>query len=136
MPRLRTYQVFISHGWERSDDYQAVVDLLNAEPGFSWHNLSLPEHNPLAPESLQHALRDQMRDADVFLMITGMYAVYSDWIDIQLALARRTGQPVIGIKKDGEEPLPLGIQLAASGIVACEGSSIVQAIRRFASASG
>ena len=40
-----------------------------------------------------------MRPADAFLIIAGMYAAQSDWIEFELNFARRIGRPVIGIQK-------------------------------------
>jgi hypothetical protein len=95
MPVLRTYQVFISHAWQYSDDYWRVVQFLNEAPNFQWHNLSVPQDEPVSSERLEYELRNQMRPADVFLIIAGMYVAHSDWIDFELSFARRTGRPIL-----------------------------------------
>ena len=132
MPQLRTYQVFVSHAWEYTADYSRVVGFLNDAPNFSWHNLSVPEHDPVSNDRLAYDLRGQMRDADVFLIIAGMYAAHSDWIDFEVSFARRIGRPVIGIRKRGGERIPVAISAAARDIVGWQGSSIVSAIRSHA----
>jgi hypothetical protein len=99
MPYLRTYKIFISHAWHRSEDYERVVQFLNGAPRFQWDNLSVPEHNPILDPEPQTQLRNQMRPADAFLIIAGMYAAHSGWIDFELDFARRIGRPVIGIQK-------------------------------------
>jgi len=130
MPPLRTYQVFISHVWRYSDDYWRVVQFLNEARHFNWSNLSVPAHDPVTTPELEYELRNQMRPADVFLIIAGMYANHSEWIDFELQFARRIGRPVIGIRKWGSERIPLAIQNAAVEIVGWNGTSIVNAVRR------
>ena len=132
MPLLRTYEVFVSHAWSYSEDYYRVVGFLDDAPNFQWNNRSVPEHDPASSDQLEYDLREQMRDADAFLIIAGMYAAHSDWIDFELAFARRIGRPVIGIRKWGGERIPVAISNAAREIVGWQGSSIVGAIRRYA----
>src|SRR5262245_56999713 len=125
MPALRTYRVFISHAWEYSTDYYRVEEFLHDAPAFRWENLSVPQHDPLHPSDLAYELRNQMRPADVFLIIAGMYAAHSDWIDFELQFARRIGRPIIGIVKWGAERVPVSIQDAAHELVGWNGASIV-----------
>ncbi len=81
---------------------------------------------------LEYAVRNQMRPAEVFLIIAGMYAAHSDWIDFELAFARRIGRPVIGIWRRGSERMPITIRRAATDIVGWNGISILRAIRHYA----
>ena len=136
MPTLRRYRVFISHAWKYGEDYWRVVQFLNEAPYFVWENLSVPEHDPVTADDLAYELRNQMRPADVFLIIAGMYSAHSEWIDFELSFARRIGRPVIGIVKWGAERAPLSIQNAAAEIVGWTGASIVRAIRAYALPTG
>ena len=136
MPRLRTYQVFISHVWDYGDDYWKIVEFLNGAPNFAWKNLSVPEHAPVDSRELEYQLRNQMRPADVFLIIAGMYATHSDWIEFELQFAWRIGRPIIGIRKWGSERMPLAIQNAATEIVGWNAASVITAIRTHALPTG
>lgn len=129
-------QVFISHAWNYSDDYRRVVQFLNDAPNFRWENLSVAEHDPVTSKELEYELRNQMRPADVFLIIAGMYASRREWIDFELTFARRIGRPIIGIQKWASERTPIAIQNAAVEIVGWNSASIVSAIRRHALPSG
>lgn len=131
MPTLRTYRVFISHAWDYSEDYYRIVEFLNDAPNFRWENLSVPTHDPISG-NLEYELRNQMRDADVFLIIAGMYAAHSAWIDFELNFARRIGRPVIGIQKWGAERIPVAIQNAAVAIAGWSTVGVVGAIRQHA----
>lgn len=136
MPALRTYRVFISHAWHRSEHYQTVVDWLDEAPHFRWDNLSVPEHDPVNSERLEANLRDQMREADVFLILSGMYAAHSDWIDFELNWARIMARPIVGLKPWGNQVVPEAIRRAAREIVNWNSGSVVDAIRRHAVPTG
>jgi hypothetical protein len=136
MPALRTYQVFISHAWHRSADYHRVVQFLDESRNFRWANLSVPQHDPMSGSDLDYEVRNQMRPADVFVIIAGMYVAHSGWIDFELAFARRIGRPIIGVWRRGSQRLPLAIQRAAIDVVGWNSASIVRAIRQYALPSG
>jgi hypothetical protein len=136
MPYLRSYRVFISHSWDYGYDYERVVRFLYEARNFRWENLSVPEHDPLQSDDLAYLLRNQMRPADIFLIIAGMYAAHREWIDFEMSFARRIGRPIIGIIKRGSERVPVAIQKAATEIVGWNGNSIVGAIRRRALPTG
>ena len=133
MPQLRTYNVFISHAWDHNEDYYRCEVFLNAAPNFRWKNVSVPEHDPiLNANRLASELHNQMRDADVFLILSGMYVSHSDWIQYEINFARRIGRPIIGIRPWGSVQLPLAVQKGADEIVGWNSASIVGAIRRLA----
>ena len=133
MPTLRTYFVFICHDWEYSDEYYRVCQLLDRAPHFRWKNQSVPEHDPLdTDDMLQKNLRDQIRPADVMLVLAGMYTARSGWMDWEMAFARRIGKSIIGVKPWGNVQLPVVVQLNADDIVGWNTGSIVATIRRCA----
>ncbi len=136
MPRLRIYRVFISHAWRYGAEYYRVVQFLNEAPNFSWENLSVPEHDPLSIRKLDYLLRNQMRPADVFIIIAGMYVNHSESIDFEMSFARRIGRPIIAIWPRGNSRLPISIQKAAVEVVGWYRDSIVRAIRTHALPSG
>lgn len=133
MPTLRTYSVFICHDWEYSDEYNRVCSFLDAAPNFRWENLSVPEHEPLdTDDMLEKNLRDQIRPADVLLVLAGMYTVRSTWMDWEMAVARRIGTSIIGVKPWGNIQLPVVVQRNADEIVGWNTDAIVGAIRHYA----
>jgi len=133
MPPLRTYEVFICHDWQYSEDYYRVCTFLDAAPNFRWRDLSVPEHDPLEYDDLlQKNLRDQIRPADVMLVLSGMYTARSRWMDWEMSFGRRLGKPIVGIKPWGNVQIPIAVQRNAWDIVGWNSSSIVNAIRRYA----
>lgn len=137
MPALRTYNVFISHAWSYNDDYYRLEKFLNAAPNFQWKNLSVPAHDPIATrDQLAARLNDQMRPANAFLILSGMYVAHSDWIQYEINFARRIGRPIIGIRPWGSERIPEAVQKAATEIVGWNTDSIVATIRSHALPEG
>ena len=129
MPALRNYGVFISHAWHRDEHYWRVVQWLDEAPNFAWTNLSVPEHDPVSNEALDKELRDEMRPADVFVILAGMYAARSTVIAFELKWARILGKPIVAVRPHGNVRLPADVQRQAKAIVGWTSASIIQAIR-------
>ena len=133
MPTLRTYSIFICHDWEYSEEYYRICEFLNDARNFAWRDLSVPEHDPLdTDEMLKKNLRDQIRPADVMLVLAGMYTARSQWMDWEMAFARRIGKAIIGVRPWGNVQLPVIVQNNAHEIIGWNTDSIVGAIRRCA----
>ena len=133
MPLLYPYRLFISHVWWYNEEYYRLIKYLNAAPNFKYINYSVPEHDAFARctrAQLQESLRKQMGPAQVVLILAGMYANHSDWMDFEISYARVCRKPIIGIRPWGAERVPASIQLAAKEMVYWSTSSIVDAIRR------
>lgn len=137
MPTLRTYKVFISHAWDYNEDYYRVESMLKKATYFEWQNLSVPEHDPIKnSEELTYELNAQMRPANVFLILAGMYVAHSDWIQYEINFARRIGRPIIGIRPWASVAMPVAVQNAAAEIVGWNTDSIINAIRYHALPDG
>lgn len=133
---LKRYKLFISHAWRYSDDYVRLAKLLNAAPRFQWSNFSAPRSKPLLdPDkstnraTLVAELRDQIKPVHCVVIISGMYASYSDWIAKEIELAREYSKPIVGIRPWGSQRTPVAVSGAAQEIVSWQTSSIVAAIR-------
>ncbi|MBW2059599.1 MAG: TIR domain-containing protein, partial [Deltaproteobacteria bacterium] len=83
MPELHRYRIFISHAWSYNEDYYRLIKYLDEAPSFLYANYSVPKHDP-AEESLKEALRRQIRPVEVVLIVAGMYANSSDWIQFEM----------------------------------------------------
>ncbi|HXB75183.1 MAG TPA: TIR domain-containing protein [Candidatus Acidoferrales bacterium] len=133
MPALRNYNLFISHAWRYDADYYRIERWLNEAPHFIWTNLSVPKHDPIATsEKLIRELNNQMRPADVFVILGGMYCSHSEWIQYETNFARRIGRSIIGIRPWGSLLIPSAVQNGADEIVGWNSTSIISAIRRHA----
>ena len=135
MPFLRTYDVFLSHAWTYGDDYDRLLGLLDGATNFTWRNFSVPENDPLhggTTQALRAGLDRQIRNVHVVLMLSGVYATHSDWMNVELELAGKYYKPILGILPRGSQRASSVVQDAALEMVPWSTTSIVDAIRRHA----
>jgi len=133
LQRMDTHDVFISHAWTYNDGYYRLVGMLDADPDFTWRNHSVPEHDPLLGGSawaLERQLEAQVRQANVMLVIAGMYVNHREWIQKEIDMAHRVGIPIIGIEPWGSRVTPVQLRAAAHEMVGWRTKSIVDAVRR------
>lgn len=133
------YNLFISHSWAYSNEYTSLVNLLDGAMRFQYRNYSVPKDSPIhnAPTDwqLRAAIREQMSHASCVLILAGVYATRSKWINIEIDLAKNgftTPKKIIAIVPWGQQRISSVVQNAADEIVYWNTSSIVNAIRRLA----
>lgn len=133
---MKTHHLFISHSWAYSDAYQRLVALLNRRRYFRYKNYSVPRDDPIhnAPtvKALRAAIRQQMAPSGVVLILAGVYATYSRWIDEEIALAQggfEAPKPIIAIRPRGSAKTSTTVKDAAARVVGWNKDSIVAAIR-------
>jgi len=68
----------------------------------------------------------------VVLILAGMYAAHSDWIQFEIEFSQLLSKPIIGVRPWGAERVPQAVQDAAAEIVGWNTDSIVSAIRKHA----
>ena len=74
----------------------------------------------------------QLLLAQVVLILGGMYAAYSGWIEYEISEAQRLDKTIIGIKPWGQERVPQIVQDASiCDMVGWNSASVVQAVRDF-----
>jgi len=132
-----TYNIFISHSWAYGDAYDKLVGLLDDAPYFSYRNYSVPKNDPIHNAPNQAALRDaisnKMNGCHAVLILAGVYASYSKWINEEIALANRGFQnpkPIVAIQPWGAEKTSRVVKDNADIIVGWNTSSIVSGIRQ------
>ena len=137
---MRTHNLFISHSWNYSDSYTRLVALLRERPYFEFKNYSVPRNDPIhnagTDVQLLDAIRRKMAPCGAVLILAGVYATYSKWIDKEIKLAARgfnIRKPIIAIKPLGSVNTSLPVKQAADRIVGWRSDSVVRAIRELAS---
>jgi len=132
MPTLKERMIFISHAWKYEEHYWKLVEWFDEEPYFSWKNCSVPSHDACeetTKKGLKECLTRQIRPANVVIILGGMYAAHSEWIDYEMDEAVRMGKSIIGVRPWGQERMPQKLQDIADKIVGWNRSSIIQAAR-------
>ena len=131
------HHLFISHSWAYSDTYDGLIKLLDAAPRFEYKNFSVPKDNPIhrAPTdaALKAAIAQQMALSSVVIILAGVYATYSKWINIEIELAKTTfiyrKKPIIAVQPWAAERTSSVVKDAADRIVGWNTNSIITAIR-------
>lgn len=127
------YNLFISHSWSYGSQYDGLVHLLDAADNFSYKNYSVPKDDPIhnAPHDyqLKAAIQNQMRPASCIIILAGVYATYSKWINIEIKLAQEMGKKIIAVEPWGATRTSVTVKKAADEVVGWNTNSIVKAIR-------
>ena len=136
---VRTFNLFISHSWSYSDSYDRLIELLEARPYFFFRNYSVPRNDPIhdagTADELREAISRQMAPSSVVLILAGVYASYSKWIDEEIDLATNgfsVAKPIIAIAPWGSQRTSARVTDAADVLVRWNTESIVSAIRELA----
>lgn len=133
---MALYNVFISHSWTYDEHYQGIRRLLDGQRSaiFQYRDYSVPKNDPVhnAPTDrlLRAAIEQQMRPASVVIILAGLYAHYSKWINIEIEIARNLGKKIIAVEYWGAERTSQIVKNAAHEIVKWNGKSIADAIIR------
>ncbi len=129
------YNLFISHSWNYTDAYQKLIKLLNNAKYFTFKNYSVPKDDPLTIKGssykteLKEKIKNQMKSCSVVLILAGVYASYSDSIDLEIEVAKELNKPIIAIEPWASERTSLVVKNAATVVVSWNTDSIVDAIR-------
>ena len=129
----KTYNLFISHGWDRDEEYIRLVNNLNQYSNFQWRNYSVSIANPLSggtQRKLSVEIDRQLRLASAVLIISGIYVTYREWINFEIDLADKYDKPIIGIIPRGNIYIPNAVKEFAWEIVRWYTPSIIKAIMR------
>ena len=80
---------------------------------------------------LRNKIRNQMRTCHVVLILAGVYASYSDSINMEIEIANELGKPIIAIQPWGAEKTSQIVKNNSKVIVGWNSSSIIDAIKRY-----
>ena len=132
----KTYNLFMSHSWAYSDAYVKLVNLITNRPYFNFKNHSVPKNDPIhnAPtcKALQDAIRLQMTGCHIVIILAGVYATYSEWINREVKIAKEgfnSPKPILAIEPWGAERTSKFVKDNADKIVKWNSESVVAAIR-------
>lgn len=136
MSPAKTYNLFLSHSWANGDDYDRLINLLNERAYFIYKDYSVPKDDPIhdAPNAtaLYNAIKRQMTPCHVIVIMAGVYATYSTWIQNEIEIAKSgfsTSKPIVAVKPRGNVNVSTVVSQAADRIVGWSTESVVSAIR-------
>ena len=134
---MKNYHLFISHSWTHDDQYNDLVNLLNQAKDFYYHNRSIPKNDPVhssTDKELSKAIQNQMESCGIVIILAGVYAEYSKWIDKEIKIAKSSfpkPKPILAIRPSTNEISPT-VRDGADKVVRWNTQSIVAAIKELA----
>lgn len=130
-----TYRLFISHSWIYGDAYARVVEFLEQEK-VAFYNHSVPKDDPIhtngTDKQLREAIDAKIKGTSCVIILAGVYATYSKWINIEIEIAKAYGKPIIAIEPWGADRTSSVVKNHANEIVKWQASSIAKAIEKWA----
>lgn len=139
-PQLSTgifsmYRIFISHSWVYSEAYDKIEEFLKAQ-GISFYNHSVPKDDPIhtngTDKELYEKIDAKVRGCSCVIILAGVYASYSKWIDKEIEIAKKYNKPIIAVEPFGSERTSTVVKEAATVIVAWRASSVANAVKNYA----
>lgn len=131
-----TYNLFISHSWNYNNHYDRLLEMLNNYPNFRFRDYSVPKDDPIIGarnnKQLVAAITNQMQNTSCIIILAGVYASYSEWIQKEIEIAKHefyNPKPIIAVELWGAERTSQIVKNNADMIVKWNTASIVGAIR-------
>ena len=128
----KTYRLFISHSWQYSDAYEKIIQLLEQQE-FDYYNHSVPQDDPVhtngTDKQLKESIDAKIKGTSCVIILAGVYATYSKWINKEIEIAKEYGKPIIAIEPWASERTSKVVKDNATKIIKWQGKSIVDAIK-------
>nr|WP_299422654.1 TIR domain-containing protein [uncultured Emticicia sp.] len=130
----RTYRLFISHSWTYGDAYEKMIHFFN-EQNLNYYDHSVPRHDPIHTNGtdiqLRAAIDAKIRGTSCIIILAGVYATYSKWIQKEIEIANYYKKPIIAVEPWASERTSQIVKNNAKIIVAWQSKSIVDAIKNY-----
>lgn len=131
----KVYRIFISHSWSYSNQYDKVEDFLREE-GISFYNHSVPKDSPVhthgSDKELYDAIENKIIGCSCVIILAGVYATYSRWINKEIEIAQKYAKPIIAVEYWGSERTSSVVKQAATAIVKWNAKSVADAVKKYA----
>lgn len=126
------YRIFISHSWNYSNQYDSIIDFLDKQ-GIEYYNHSVPKDDPVhtngTDKDLYNAIDAKIRGCSCVIILAGVYASYSKWINKEIEIAQTYGKPIIAVKYWGASRFSSVVIDAADKVVGWNSKSVADAIK-------
>lgn len=131
---MREINLFISHSWKYDDHYTRLVAMLRGRGYFSFKDYSVPQSNPIvgaiSDAALAAAIEAKMRPCSAVVIMAGVHASHSKWINKEIEIAQKLGKRIIAVIPWGAERTSQAVINAAHAHANWNTDSIVDAIRK------
>ena len=126
-------RIFVTHVWQKSDDYLRLFEYLESTSNFYYQNFSRPEEAPSGDkEAMRSSLRRQIEHAESVIVLSSLYGAHRDWIEFQMNAAQAMNKPLLVMEPFGDDEIPEEVRARADEVAEWNARSIEDAIRRTA----
>jgi hypothetical protein len=135
---IDTCDLFLTHAWRYHDDWNRMVDALNAHGVRTWRNFSLPWYDPAldprAPEGgqiVRRQLETQIIPCHAVVFLSGVHEQLGarKWVELEVEMAHRHSKPIIAVPAWGTTELPQEVRDMADVVVPWDGAAVMLAAR-------
>lgn len=133
MSEKNPIRLFVTHAFAEHPDYHRVFEYLETASNFFYLNCSKPDDVPATggKEALRETLRAQIKNAEVVVVLSSLYAENRDWITYEMDVAQALDLPLIALEPfGGTGAVPEEVAKRAAEVVGWNERSIVDAARR------
>jgi len=126
-------RVFVTHGFEESDDYVRVFEYLESARNFYYRNCGnlTPPQDAHNQDAVREELRRQISAAEVVIALSSLYSTQQDLLVFQLNYAKASDKPVIFLPLFGrEQPKLKTLDGLLDETVAWDERALVDAVKR------
>lgn len=127
----KVYRLFISHSWSYGENYDKVVKMIS-DQGIEFYDHSVPKGDPIhtngTDKELHEAIEAKLKGTSCVIILAGVYATYSKWINKEIEMAKKYNKKIIAIEPWGAEKTSKIVKDNADRIVKWQGNSIASAI--------
>jgi nucleoside 2-deoxyribosyltransferase len=134
MSEANPIRLFVTHGWEESEDYLRVFEFLESARDFFYRNCSVLEPRPQGDkEKIREALRAQIRPAEIVIALGSMVYQDAEQLEFEMTFAQAVRKPVLLVPRFGKASvLPPKLTALATEIGEWDSRALVDAVRRLA----
>ncbi|MEO8443541.1 MAG: hypothetical protein ABI567_00865 [Gammaproteobacteria bacterium] len=124
-------RVFVSHLFEKHQDYLRVFEYLESREKFLYLNVSDPDRLPAGgKEALKEELRSQIKASEIMVLPVSLFDRGHELVTFQMDCAGAFNKPIIGVRSFGGTVVIHKIILdRVADIVEWDARSLVDAIR-------
>jgi hypothetical protein len=133
MSEKNPIRIFVTHTFAENPDYLRVFEYLESSPNFFYVNCSAPQSLPATggKEALKEELRKQIKNAEVAIVLAGMYIDNRDWVTYQMDAAQAVDLPLVVVEPfGGMVKMPPELASRAAEVVGWNERNIIDAVRR------
>jgi len=118
-----SYKLFISQLKESTEEYNKLIDKLEAVNNFHYTNYSI------ADKTTKEDIKKQIKPVDVVVILSGQYSTNKNLIQREIDVAIELSKPIVMIRPYGLETVPESIEQKASEVIGWNAGCIIDSIQ-------